>query len=502
MALHNYPSMGRFFFIFIYLIPFAFSCHHGSEDYVADKNRLEQRLDSALGEVMRVYDLPGLAVGVIRGNKIIYARGFGVKRLGSADTIGVQSSFHMASVSKPFVAMGILQLADRGRLSLDSPLTRYIPYFKMKDPRYTRITIRQMLTHTSGFPDVKDYGWDKPQFDEEALERYIRDSVAEENLLFDPGTQFAYSNMAYDVLPEVIRQLSHMPFETYMKKNVFAPCGMNNSTFLFSDIPPGTGTSPHILGSSCRFEVSAIYPYNRAHAGSSTLHSDVEDMLKWERMIINGGQGILSATSFKSMLSPQHAIDRYSSYGFGFFLEEGNGKMLIEHSGGDVGYSSYAGIIPTDSLGIVFMSNLHRFVPYDMIRNILFDAVYGLPLPILRKPISSVLAPLICTESFTKVREKYLNLKSSHSGDYDFGWEWLNALGAAYQQLGEMNKAIEALKLNAEAYPTSDSFLALGNAYLKNHQKNQAVESLKDALKANPHCANCARILDNIAKSK
>jgi CubicO group peptidase (beta-lactamase class C family) len=414
---------------------------------------LRARLDSVLTHVCQIYDLPGLAVGVIKGDQIVYARGFGLRKLGTSDSVGAQSSFHMASVSKPFVAMAILQLVEKGQVSLDSPLVRYIPYFIMADPRYTKVTIRQMLTHTSGFPDVKDYGWDKPQYDDGALERYIRDSVSHCTLLSDPGTKFAYSNMAYDVLACVVAAVSGTTFEIYMQTHLFDPCKMSNSTFTVKDIPPGLATSPHVLGNSCHFEVSDVYPYNRCHAGSSTLHSNVEDMLAWELMILRGGEGVLSPRSLTMMLTPQYKFDSNSADGLGFFIDTWNHKKLVSHSGSDVGYSSYVGMIPEDSVGIVFMSNLHRFVPYETLTFLLIGTIYNYPFPELRKPITSVITPLICTGGFGKARQTYFQLKKDSAGAYDFNPDWLNALELSYRRLGKVQVADQVRELYAGKNP-------------------------------------------------
>lgn len=238
-----------------------------NQTYSQENSALVQaRLDSVYAKVLNIYELPGFAVGIIKGGKVIYAQGFGAKELGKPGAIDASSSFHMASVSKPFTATAIMQLASKGKIKLDSPLTTYIRYFKMKAPRYKKVTIRQMLTHTSGFPDVKDYGWNKPQYDDKALERYIKDSVSINELLFEPGSDFSYSNMAYDVLAEVIKQVSGMPFETYMDKYIFKPCKMYNSTFLVKAVRPDIATTPHVFGANCKFQVSGIYPYNRCHA--------------------------------------------------------------------------------------------------------------------------------------------------------------------------------------------------------------------------------------------
>jgi CubicO group peptidase (beta-lactamase class C family) len=417
------------------------------------EDALQARLDSVLTHVCQVYDLPGLAVGVIKGDHVVYARGFGLRKLGTSDSVSSQSSFHMASVSKPFVAMAILQLVEKRQVSLDSPLVRYIPYFTMADPRYTKVTIRQMLTHTSGFPDVKDYGWDKPQYDDSALERYIKDSVSHCTLRFDPGTKFAYSNMAYDVLAGVIAAVRGTTFETYMKTHLFDPCKMRNSTFTVKDIPPGLATSPHVLGNSCHFEVSEVYPYNRCHAGSSTLHSNVEDMLAWELMILRGGEGALSPGSLTMMLTPQYEFDSSSAEGLGLSIDTWNHKKLVSHSGSDVGYSSYVGMIPEDSVGIVFMGNLHRFVPYEILTYLLISTIYNYPLPELKRPITSVITPLICTEDFEKVRQTYFRLKKDSATAYDFNPGWLNAMELSYRRLGNVQVADKVHELYAGKNP-------------------------------------------------
>ena len=100
----------------------------------------------------------------------------------------------MASITKPFVATAVMQLVEKGRMSLDAPVTTYLPYFEIADPRAKTITVRQMLTHTSGMPDEGDYGWDRPQYDDGALERYVR-SLKDQKLVFAPGERMQYSNM-------------------------------------------------------------------------------------------------------------------------------------------------------------------------------------------------------------------------------------------------------------------------------------------------------------------
>src|SRR4029078_8769420 len=122
------------------------------------KDRFKEQLEPLIEQAMRQGNVPGFAIAVVQNQKVVYAAGFGVKNLKNKnEKVTPQTLFHMASITKPFVATSIMQLVEQGKISLDAPLVKYLPYFKMKDERYKTITIRQMLSHVSGMPDVEDY---------------------------------------------------------------------------------------------------------------------------------------------------------------------------------------------------------------------------------------------------------------------------------------------------------------------------------------------------------
>src|SRR5688572_33222198 len=133
--------------------------------------READQLDKLFNRLIDSARIPGIAVAITRNDSVIYAKGFGVKSVESKEPVEPVSLFHMASVSKPFMATVVMQLVESGKINLDEKLISYLPYFKMADDRFKEITIRQMLNHTSGFPDVKDYEWEKPQLDTGAAER-------------------------------------------------------------------------------------------------------------------------------------------------------------------------------------------------------------------------------------------------------------------------------------------------------------------------------------------
>ena len=131
-----------------------------------------------------------------------------------------------------------MQLVEQGKIDLDDPVVDYLPYFELADDRYGTITIRELLTHTSGLPDVEDFGYDNPAYDVEALDRYVR-SLTDTSLIAAPGEGFSYSDMGFDILGDVVATVSGQPFEEYVQENIFDPLGMENTTFLPDETYPG-----------------------------------------------------------------------------------------------------------------------------------------------------------------------------------------------------------------------------------------------------------------------
>lgn len=318
-----------------------FSCQQNSTTTSLSES---QKLDEFIITIKKSFDAPGLAVGIVKDGKVFYSGAKGFQGLDTQDALTTKSMFHMASVSKPFVATCIVQLAEKGKIDLDEKLTYYLPYFKMADDRYKDITVRHMLTHTSGIPDVKDYEWDKPQYDDGAAERFAR-SHTSIGLDFTPGESYSYSNAAFDILVDVIAKVSKVSFEDYVEQNIFNPVGMVNSTFYYPEVSANIATKPHILGDSLTMVVSEVYPFNRRHAGSSTLNSCIEDMLLWAEVNLNkgviNGKRIYSEESYNLLTHSQRKLSENASIGLSWFSSKINGDVKISHSGGDTGYSSY-----------------------------------------------------------------------------------------------------------------------------------------------------------------
>lgn len=447
-------------------------------------------IDSIVKQQQWASEAPGVAVGVLVNGKVVFQKGYGVQRLNSTQSVGVHSDFHMASVSKPFAATAILQLAEKGKLHIDSTLVHYLPYFTMKDQRYRQITLLHMLTHSSGIPDVSDYEWEKPQVDEAAAERYAK-SFATMELDFAPGSKFNYSNAAYNLFAAVIGKVSGLSFEEYMRQHVFTRTGMNNSSFILQDVATGRRTDPHVMDQQLVQTVSKVYPYNRIHAPSSTLHSNVEDMLKWLEVYNNRGaakdQSIIGQDTWASMLQPRLKVNDQYSVCLSWFKTMIGEHEIFFHSGGDLGYRSFAGFDPEHKVAVVVMGNNEGFdataTAFSIFRSVLLQApVVAVPKPVyweLRKPLME--------EGIDKAKEVYYTLKKQQPGNYNFNAGSLETLANLLYDRGYKQQAADVLIFCTELEPGVWRWYEyLGDVYRDLGKKEEAIKWFQKALAIYP----------------
>lgn len=335
-------------------------------------------LDSLCEAHLTESDIPGMAVGIVSKGKVLYARGFGVRNLKSQYPVTKTSIFHLASISKTFVATAIGQLIAAGKINLEDPVTKHLPYFELANPKYKDITIKHLLTHTAGVPDVMNYNWRQPEYGEDALENYVRD-LNRRGLNFTPGEKFKYSNNGFEVLGDVIAKASGMSFEAYIQTHIFDPLDMDNSTFIKPDVPGNIATSPHVKRPGIK--VSKVYPYNREHAPSSTLNSNVEDMMKYALMYLNQGtyEGkiIIDRATYELITTKHWTFNEERGVGLSWFIGPAswrrNDGTRIEHSGQDTGYKSWLGILPEKSWAMIVLYNGDWKTPQS---DAIFDAAY------------------------------------------------------------------------------------------------------------------------------
>lgn len=337
---------------------------------------MNDRLDDLLSKAHYYYDLPGLAAEIGSGrNGAEYQKAWGVKNVMTKEPLGPEDIFHMASLAKLFTGTGILKLWEQGSLDLDRPVADYIKGFHLGDPLSPQITIRHLLSHTSGMPDVTDYHWDRPETGRDALEGYMASKeLRNMRLLWPPAdNKFSYSNIGYDLLGLVIDRVSGRSFEDFMAEALFEPLGLHHSTFFTPGRTMSHLCAPHKKTPDKRTVVLPHYPYNRIHAPSSTLTSTIGDMGKWAAAHLN--RQVLKPASYDLIWSPVSTVpNNGEKICLSWFARQQDGVSLYGHEGSDEGFRSSLWICPDADLYVILCANITD-APLKKISKQIFDEI-------------------------------------------------------------------------------------------------------------------------------
>ena len=320
--------------------------------------RIETTLWPYLDRVVESWAVPGLAVAVVHDGNQILTSTYGSRDVANGQPVTADSLFHLASVSKVFVATAALQLAEDRTIDLDAPIPTYLPDLAWADPRAGEITVRHLLSHRSGLGDVSgDYGWHEPELDDEALGRFA-ERVAGWRLENDPGATFAYSNAGFELLGHLIATVGGRTFESHLKERVLDPAGMRSSTFMRAEVPTEHAALPH-LGLPLQV-VPGAYPYTRRHSTSSTLHSSAAELAHWIVINLAGGTGVLNPATHRQMWEPVVTTDwggMNEQMALGWFWGPYAGHQVVNHHGEDPGFLSSLAIVPELGAGVVVLAN-------------------------------------------------------------------------------------------------------------------------------------------------
>ena len=453
----------------------------------------DPKLDAVLEKIIALWGVPGLAVGIVEKDEIVYARGFGVQTLETPAPVTPDSIFCLASIAKCFVASAILQLVEQGRLELDAPLIRYLPDFRLDDDRYQEITLRQMLSHTSGMPDMDEDEYDEliahPEYDEGAAERYVR-ALSGRKMIAAPGERFAYSNIAYNVLGHLIAEISGLTFEATMQEHILRPAGMPDSTFLPSDVDSRRLALPHLRVP--QMIVNPIYPYHRGDAPASFLHSSVVDMCHWaitclKRGIYNNQQRILTPTSYDLMWTP--AAERGSppfreEMGLGWALGHFEGMRTVGHGGGGFGWTCFLVLLPEKNSAAIILCNEESSAHDLALRAVVRTMLGQEPQP----SAVSWMVPISQALQTGGIREAYACYEEIKDNP-DYFLDDYELIPLVYQMMSvkKFDLAKDVLELNLHVFPEHlDSYIFLAKVYIRLENRDQAEVILRKAQSISP----------------
>lgn len=300
---------------------------------------------------------PGAAVLIMKGDEIIFEKGYGIADMESATPIDGNTFFNIASVSKQFSAVALMMLAEEEKLSLDDKVSDWFPHFT--SPFMKKITLKHLLAHTSGIPDWRDRT--NREFvltatDEESYS-YI-DTL--ESLNFEPGTQYEYMNPTYQLMYTIIEKASGLQFDQFMRERIFDIAGMEKATYFESDkLIPNMAHGYLYNKESGKYDE---YDYGEesffATKADGGLYTSVREFTKWEKALRENL--LISQKSKEEAHTPKIVIEEMpgNSYGYGWFIEEREGfPTKIYHTGDNGGFQIYAGRYPQQEILYLIFAN-------------------------------------------------------------------------------------------------------------------------------------------------
>lgn len=311
------------------------------------------RIVDRVFDAWRTTDSPGCALGVARNGRVVYERGYGMANLETGTPITPSSIFHVASVSKQFTAMAIMLLASDGKLSIDDDIRKYLP--EIRDYG-TPITIRHLLTHTSGLRDQ----WEllslaRGRFEEDRItEADVMDIVPRQTALnFTPGSEYVYSNTGFTLLGVIVKRVSGKSLRDFADERIFKPLGMTSTHFHddYTMLVPGRTSAYAPRAGGWRVSIPNYDTY-----GATSLFTTVGDLLKWEANLDNPVVGDRALIARMETPTPLTTGDT-SNYGFGLSVDRYRGARVVGHGGADAGYRTDVARYPELGLATVVLCN-------------------------------------------------------------------------------------------------------------------------------------------------
>jgi CubicO group peptidase (beta-lactamase class C family) len=395
----------------VFLVAFFLVAHSGysqpaypyKPSVYSDSNRM-QKIQAVFPVIEKIYreyadknHFPGIAFGLVVDGNLIYSGGYGLTDVAKKIPVSTRSLFRIASMTKSFTAMAILKLRDEGKLSLDEPAYKYIP--EMKKLHYIAsdappITIRNLLTHSAGFPEDNPWG-DRQLEDSDAdLLKLINDGISFSNV---PGIAYEYSNLGFALLGHIITKVSGKSYEQYITENILKPLGMKDTKWEYSDVPAAQLAHGYRWQNQQWIEQPILH--DGAYGAMGGLITSIEDFSKYVALHQsawpprNGEDaGPIKRSSIREMQHPWNISSFLPSYkfpdgrtcatvsaycyGLGW-MQDCEGRVIVGHSGGLPGFGSQWTILPEYGIGIIAFSNL-TYAPFGTVNLQVLDTLIKL----------------------------------------------------------------------------------------------------------------------------
>ncbi len=372
------------------LMTFLFVC-----SLFAQQPSLPPGLEAYVTRVMKTFEVPGIALAIVKDGKVMLAKGFGVRTIGTSTPVDAQTRFGIASNTKAFTATALALLIEEGKLEWDAPVVRYLPWFALSNPYVTHeLTIRDLLVHRSGLGlGAGDLlWWPASTYNRKEIVRRLRYIP----LATSFRSAYAYDNVLYTVAGEVIEAVTGKTWEEFVAARILAKIGMTHSNVSHADAAGiGNIATPHApIGGTVR----PVKPDTSANVNpAGGINSCAEDIAKWMIVQLDSGRVAGSSLLFSPgftrqmwqivtpigsrpapvQLAPLQS--NFNGYGLGFFIRDYRGRKLVTHTGGLSGYVSRIAMIPELRLGVAVFTNQESDEAYEAITYWVLDHFLSAP---------------------------------------------------------------------------------------------------------------------------
>ena len=359
--------------------------------FVVSAQTLDDKLkeiDAYANTVMDTWHGPGMAIAIVKDDKVVFQKGYGVRELGKPDRVDENTLFAIASNTKAFTTASLAILVDEGKLNWNDKVIKYLPDFQMYDPWVTaQITIRDLVSHRSGLDTFSgDLLWYDTTYPTDEIIRRIRYLKP----VSDFRTRYGYQNLMFITAGRVVEKASGMKWADFVRTRILTPLGMSRTTTSVRDMKDNFALPHNESGGTLR---ALPVGYLDDAIGAVRLNSSVADLSKWIRLQLGRGtfegKKIFSSDRSWEMWQPNITIPvsdqsmkltpsrHFRGYGMGWFLEDFMGHKIVNHSGGLDGMLSYTVLIPEENEGFVVLTNNESpsyVVMMNKIRDVLLDA--------------------------------------------------------------------------------------------------------------------------------
>lgn len=348
-----------------------------------------KEIDAYANTVMTEWKGPGMAIAIVKDDKVVSAKGYGVRELGKAELVDENTVFAIASNSKAFTTASLAILVDEKKLAWDDKVSKYLPKFKMYDPWVTsELTIRDLVTHRVGLDTFSgDLLWYEATFSADE----ILDRVRHLKPVSSFRTRYGYQNLMFVAAGQVIEKVSGKSWSEFVKERILTPLGMSRTTASIKDLQDNAAMPHNESGGKLRVLHRGNVDGAAAAAG---LNSSVSDISKWIRLQLGRGKfegkQIFSVQRSWEMWQPYLTLPiseaasknsptrHFSTVGMGWFLYDYHGRKVINHSGGLDGMLSYTVLVPEENLGFVVLTN-NESPTFAIMMNKILDVFVNAP---------------------------------------------------------------------------------------------------------------------------